>query len=553
MKIHLLALVSLFSATLAHAHGHHAHADAHANLKLWTITTQQRPVSASFLMSKNDTVFLETADGTVACFPVAALAPEDQRFVRERVEKIERLNQSLKADSPAGTLENQPVAHNGLGPWTYSWLALLMLAAFGFVFTRLPYFQHFANAKFGKHSARGLVAAGLLCGVFVLFGFKKWTTLLGTDPLFIDSAFQPFKPKVATRWDAKWFYVESQGIPDHEMMTGIVKWQQQVPLPQCYLGTNAWQIPLNPELAATPIPVNDQHFLRGAVAIAANGVPIFNPYTNTGLDALVDGQLDDFGGHSGRADDYHYHIAPLHLDPQTPDILPIAFGLDGFAVYGALEPDGAPMRPLDANHGHFDAAGTYHYHGTKEKPYMIGNMVGKVTEDATLQLVPQPRATPVRPSLTPLTGAAITDCTPKVANNGYVLTYTRNGQTYKVDYDWTNNGVYTYRFIAPTGTTTETYNGFLPCKVPVATGDLAHLEKDIEVFPNPNAGTFSVKINALDARDAPYLKVFDTKGRLVFQKENIGATVEVGGLAHGVYVLKIGFEKGEVCRKVVVQ
>jgi hypothetical protein len=79
------------------------------------------------------------------------------------------------------------------------------------------------------------------------------------------------------------------------------------------------------------------------------------------VDALLDGQLDQWGGHSGRADDYHYHTAPLHLDAQTPDILPIAFALDGFAIYGSLEPDGAPMLPLDTNHGHFDAAGVYHY------------------------------------------------------------------------------------------------------------------------------------------------------------------------------------------------
>lgn len=550
MKIHLLAFILLLTASLAHAHGHHKHADTQANLKQWTITTERHPVAASFLMSKNDTVFLEKADGTVARFPLANLTMEDQGLVREKIGHIERLNQSIKAGAQNNTIENQPVANNGLEAWQYVLLGLLMLFTLGFARTHL---LRFANVKPRKGHAFGLVGAGLLCGVFLLFGFKKWTNLLGTDPLFIDSAFQPFKPKVATRWDANWFYVESLGIPDHEMMTGIVKWQQQVPIPQCYLGTNAWQIPLNPELAAVPVPVNQDHFLRGAVAIAANGVPIFNPYTNTGLDALVDGQLDDFGGHSGRADDYHYHIAPLHLDPQTPEILPIAFALDGFAVYGALEPDGMPMRPLDANHGHFDAAGAYHYHGTKEKPYMIGNMVGKVTEDATLQIVPQPRANPVRPSLTPLTGATITDCTPKAANNGYVLTYTRNGQTYKVDYDWTNSGGYTYRFISPTGTTTETYNGFVPCKVPVATGDLSHLDKDIEVFPNPNNGSFALKISALDAPDVQYLKVFDTKGRLVSQQKNMGETWEISGLTTGVYVLKIGFEKGELCRKVVVQ
>jgi hypothetical protein len=106
---------------------------------------------------------------------------------------------------------------------------------------------------------------------------------MGNDPVWMDSAFAPFRPAVNTRWDNNWFYVESKGIPAHNMMVGITSWQQQVPIYQCYIGTNAWSIPMNPVKAITPVPVNNQHFLRGAVAIAANGVPIFNPYTNTGL------------------------------------------------------------------------------------------------------------------------------------------------------------------------------------------------------------------------------------------------------------------------------
>jgi hypothetical protein len=26
------------------------------------------------------------------------------------------------------------------------------------------------------------------------------------------------------------------------------------------------------------------------------------------------GELDEYGGHCGRADDYHYHIGPVHLE-----------------------------------------------------------------------------------------------------------------------------------------------------------------------------------------------------------------------------------------------
>jgi hypothetical protein len=106
--------------------------------------------------------------------------------------------------------------------------------------------------------------------------------------------FKAFAPFVSTRWDDRWLYVESDGLPhvpggtkpgtfvfSHPMMVGITAWQQQVPLPQSYRGANAWQIPLKPELADTPVSAKEQLF-RGAIALAANGVPIFNPIKNDG-------------------------------------------------------------------------------------------------------------------------------------------------------------------------------------------------------------------------------------------------------------------------------
>ena len=275
------------------------------------------------------------------------------------------------------------------------------------------------------------VAYLLVVGILsVLYSFRtKAFKLLNvnTNPLTIDSAFTPFKPNVNTFWNATYFYVESIGIPTtHTMMAGISNhgWQQQVPIPQCYKGSNAWPIPLNPVMAASPIPVDSIHFTRGAIAIAANGVPIFNVHTNTGVDSYADGQLDNYGGHCGRADDYHYHVAPLHLYGTTSNTLPIAYSLDGFAVYGSVEPNGSSMQPLDANHGHYGSSGVYHYHGTATAPYMIAKMVGQVTEDLTHQLIPQAAASPVRTeNWTPLNGALITSCLPNGTGNGFNLSY----------------------------------------------------------------------------------------------------------------------------------
>ena len=68
---------------------------------------------------------------------------------------------------------------------------------------------------------------------------------------------------IQTRWDNRFFYVESKGIPDHRMMVGISAWQQQVPLPQSYFGDNAWRIPLHPVPAKKPLTAKN-NFLRGS-------------------------------------------------------------------------------------------------------------------------------------------------------------------------------------------------------------------------------------------------------------------------------------------------
>ena len=67
------------------------------------------------------------------------------------------------------------------------------------------------------------------------------------------AAFRKFAPAVRTRWDDDFLYIESNGLPAHGMMTGITSWQQQVPLPQPYRGTNAWRLPRRPEPATNPI------------------------------------------------------------------------------------------------------------------------------------------------------------------------------------------------------------------------------------------------------------------------------------------------------------
>ncbi|GDY10703.1 hypothetical protein LBMAG52_41910 [Planctomycetia bacterium] len=261
---------------------------------------------------------------------------------------------------------------------------------------------------------------------------------------------------INTRWDDRYFYVESNGIPVHRMMVGITAWQQQVPLPQKYFGENSWQIPLHPVPAKKPQSAKG-NFLRGAIAVAANGIPIFNPLNNRGDDAFLFGELDEFGGHCGRADDYHYHIAPVHLEKTIGKGLPIAFALDGYPIYGYDEPDGSPVVGLDAFNGHKDKAGNYHYHATKKYPYLNGGFFGEVVERDG-QVDPQPRAEPLRPSLPPMRDAKITDFK-ETKPGSYVLTYDVQGKKGTVTYTLAADGSANFSFTDTSGkTTNETYS-----------------------------------------------------------------------------------------------
>ncbi len=288
------------------------------------------------------------------------------------------------------------------------------------------------------------------------------TTALGAAAAAITNAagappqskpFQAF-PKLELRWDKDFLFIGSNGLPDHNMMVGITNWQQQVPLPQDYTGGNAWRLPLHPVPAKQPASIRGR-FLRGAIALAVNGIPIFNPQNNRGEVSQEIGELDQWGGHCGRADDYHYHAAPLHLQSVTGKGLPIAYALDGYPIHGLTEPNGSPPVGLDALHGHETPALGYHYHASTTYPYVNGGFHGEVSEVGG-QVDPQPRANPVRPSLPPLRGAAITAFTSDGATRS--LHYKVGQKQATIRYSPAKDGSWKFEFVAADGSTTqETY------------------------------------------------------------------------------------------------
>ena len=280
----------------------------------------------------------------------------------------------------------------------------------------------------------------------------------GSAPL-IATPFQTFTKNVSVRWDDTYLYVEAKGLPDHPLMIGIKSWQQQVPIPQTYAGATAWRIPLKPVPAKEPMSAKT-HFMRGAIALAANGVPIFNALNNRGDDAKAAGELDDFGGHCGKADDYHYHDAPVFLEKELGKGKPIAVALDGYAIYGYNEPDGSAVGKLDAFGGHETKALGYHYHAQKKYPYINGGFHGEVKE-VDGQVDPQPSASHVRRTgssytQSPLRGALIKGFT--VDGSKYALNYTLNGKPLSVKYTLNSDKTWTFIYSNPDGSTaTESY------------------------------------------------------------------------------------------------
>jgi hypothetical protein len=172
----------------------------------------------------------------------------------------------------------------------------------------------------------------------------------------------------AAHCDDTYLYIEATGVPDHEVMVGIQKWNGQYVVEQPYSGGNAFRIPLKPTVTSTPTST-----AVGPLGVAVNGVPIFNPFAQDGVtDAVANGEMDICGGHAGRADDYHYHAAPTCLMAKLPAGNPIGFAFDGFAIYGFEDPDGSKPTNVDMCNGHVGANGEYHYNTLTVAPYMLG-------------------------------------------------------------------------------------------------------------------------------------------------------------------------------------
>ncbi|MEI8022210.1 MAG: phosphatidylethanolamine-binding protein, partial [Schlesneria sp.] len=277
-KSSLIALSIFFSATsLLFAHPGHSPRKPGGNTsgrsgssgRTWTDTTGRLLRHGSFVAVTSGDVQIRQTDESLVRLKLSQLSESDQQWVAQRLEQIRETNKAveqlsqfigssfMQTDELEEREEVEDLATN-----------------------RFPLLLAEVDQKDLRKTAEKVPEMAKAFEAFVRLKAIK------------------------TRWDNQYFYVESNGIPAHPMMIGITAWQQQVPIPQKYIGENAWQIPLRPVPAKNPQTAKG-NFLRGAIAVAANGIPIFNPLNNRGDDAYLFGELDEFGGHCGRADDYH--------------------------------------------------------------------------------------------------------------------------------------------------------------------------------------------------------------------------------------------------------
>ncbi len=448
-------LASIVSITLMAHPGGHFEQDGKLILNTWTLKSGKE-IKGNFSHVKGDRLFLEGVDGHLVSRSFDELSAQDLKLVQFKQARMAALNGGNEVSV------NRSYSPANLSFYVMAFLLLVLL----FIKSRRKDRQLVSKAINLNQSTQA--AVGIMFAIASFYACKKAiVTSAGTTPTniipktrttFLDSSFADYKPGLETRSDASYYYVATSGIPAHNMMVGITSWQQQVPIPQLYTGSNSWSIPLQPSYAASPLSTKT-NFMKGAVAVAVNGVPIFNALNNRGEDAYLIGELDNWGGHCGRADDYHYHAAPMHLSGKA-GLKPIAFALDGFAVYGSKEPEGTTMEPLDVCHGHTGKNGVYHYHGTSDYPYVIGAMKGTVSTDPLTpapenQILPQAFAKAARPALTPLRDATITDFK-STASNAYSLTYRIGSKYGYVNYSWDALNKFSFTLIDTAGKSVTT-------------------------------------------------------------------------------------------------
>ncbi|XP_071808823.1 uncharacterized protein [Asterias amurensis] len=176
-------------------------------------------------------------------------------------------------------------------------------------------------------------------------------------------------------------HITSNGVPDHL----TPEYPRRGNPNDIVLQDHVWTIPVNPVVGTSNVPLQ-----LGPIGVAINGIPFFNPYTNTGEDAVETETFDNCDGHPTMAGVYHYHKQPSScvfsiVEGEPSSIIGVA--LDGFPIYGPIDENGNTLTSddLDECHGRY-VNGKYRYHTTADFPYIMGCYKGAYAQ--TLRPLP---------------------------------------------------------------------------------------------------------------------------------------------------------------------
>ena len=448
--------------------------------KFWNIQDNTKTIEGNYIYLKDQKVFLrDEKTSSIINFPLTDFSMEDQLLILKQNELSEKINLNKSGKYHLEITEVKRYSKNKA-------LILLLFSAF-LLFSIIFYF--------GFQKARKTALVSIFCSSFVLVlvacssdadqvpvdvvttsptpsteptsnntstdtsstdtsSSNNSQTTEGSSIDTIISYFEKFSG-VSINSDNEYFYINSYSWPEHGMGVGINSWQEQVAIPQNYTGDNSWRIPLNPVMADNPVDTSVNLF-RGAIAIAVNGIPIFNAVNNRGVNAYEAGELDNWGGHFGKGDDYHYHLIPTHLEETVGIEQPLAYALDGYPVYGYTN------ETLDDAFGRYDNSGNYQYHAKTIAPYYMPLVMGEINviDD---EISPQPSQNPIRPSdsFKPVSGASVTGFS-QTGVNAFSFEYTVEGIKYYVNYNWDENCKFTFTYVDENGETTNLpHNGSL--------------------------------------------------------------------------------------------
>ncbi|XP_066289094.1 uncharacterized protein [Branchiostoma lanceolatum] len=181
---------------------------------------------------------------------------------------------------------------------------------------------------------------------------------------------------VAVEDTGRQLYVTSNGIPDHR--TG--------PFPGPGNPNAIQEQSFRLKVRKTPVYATTPGCLpMGPVALAINGVPMYNPQSAECEDAVINERFDSCHGHPDMPGRYHYHQNPICAYVQEDDKASPLVGVaaDGFPIYGPVDETGRTLTSadLDECHGR-EVNGQYQYHITADYPYILSCFRGRVLPDA---------------------------------------------------------------------------------------------------------------------------------------------------------------------------